>query len=231
MPRENSVPVRGWIPPSMCVCVCMWGCIVEHARVWACTSYRKCWIFRLVRALYHSTSVWVNTFLCNCKRLCRNACDCVYVFVRAPSALAKVIHHHEHQMTSPQTPILQLLPFHLPLIHHSDGLAGCHHPPASPPPPFSSSLHLVVHLTQLCCCTESAESSPLATIYKADMGQLWGVLVCVCVCSCVWSCMSPCVLAWWIYNQYSTTSQPLYSCKAVAVLMNCDSHGVHYDSR
>lgn len=57
--------------------------------------------------------------------------------------------------------------------------------------------------------------------HKADMGQVWGVCL----------CMSLCVLVWWIYNQYSATSQPLCSCKAVAVLMNCDSHGVHYDSR
>lgn len=105
----------------------------------------------------------VTLYLCECapvclywKCLCWNASECVFV---CPSLLGKVIHHSKHQMTSPPTPILQLLPLHPPHILHSDGLAGCHQPPSS------SSFPPVLHLTQLWCWGKSAESSPLATVY------------------------------------------------------------------
>lgn len=174
MPRENSVPVRGWIPPSMCVFVYVWLHCWVCMCLWARMSHRKSGIFRFVHTLYHSMCVL------KCKCLCTNTSERVYVCVRAPSALAKVIHHSKHQMTSPPTPILQLLPFHLPHIHHSDGLTGCHHPPSSSS--SSSSLHLVLHLTQLCCCTESAESSRLATVYT----RLTWVRSGVCARACLY---------------------------------------------
>lgn len=64
------------------------------------------------------------------------------VFVWPLSSSYKVIHHSKHQMTSPPTPILQLLPFHPPHILHSNGLALCLHP---------SSLLLYLHsLLSLC---------------------------------------------------------------------------------
>lgn len=43
----------------------------------------------------------------------------------------KVIHHSERQMTSPTTPILQLLPSHPTYILHSSGLDLCQEPPSS----------------------------------------------------------------------------------------------------
>lgn len=102
-----------------------------------------------------------------CKYLCRNAYMrlCVYV-----------IHHSKHQMTSPPTPILQLLPFHPPHTLHSKGLAGFHHAPSSSP---SSSVPHALHLTELWFCGESAESSLLASLYTR---LTW---VRCRVCSCV----------------------------------------------
>ena len=89
----------------------------------------------------------------------------------------KVIHHSEHQMTSPTTPILQLLPSHPAHILHSNELDLCQQAPSS-----SSSLFPgVLPLTLLCCEEEktgNAESSLAATIYTADKGQAW--LGCAC---------------------------------------------------
>lgn len=93
-----------------------------------------------------------------------------------PSSLGKVIHHSKHQMTSPPTPILQLLPFHPPHTLHSKGLAGFHHAPSSSP---SSSVPHALHLTELWFCGESAESSLLASLYTR---LTW---VRCRVCSCV----------------------------------------------
>ncbi len=129
-------------------------------------------------------------FQWKCQWVCLHVCVFVCVFV-CPSRLGKVIHHSKHQMTSPPTPILQLLPFHPPHILHSDGLAGCHHPPSSSSSSsssFSSSFPPVLHLTQLCCCWKSAESSALATVYTRLTWVRRGVCCCmpVRVCMCIW---------------------------------------------
>ena len=139
--KRKLCTVCGWMHPSphVCVRVCAYTClsaflsICERAR----PSYSRS------RAYTLSISVCVRTY-CKCLRKKKKKKMPVCVFVRlwlfvCPSLLGKVIHHSKHQMTSPPTPILQLLPFHPPHILHSDGLAGCHHPPSSSSSSSSSS--------------------------------------------------------------------------------------------
>lgn len=150
----------GCILVCVCICVCVCLCVCICICEYVCVSYRKssAYILLIIVLVYTYSPVLLMS-VSKCHRVC-------LLSVCGPPSSAKVIHHSTHQMTSPPTPILQLLPFHPPHILHSDGLALCHHPPSS----SSSSFRRVLHLTQLCCCSKSAESS-LATIYKADMGQ------------------------------------------------------------
>lgn len=103
-----------------------------------------------------------------CKCLCTDAPHC-----GCPPPHYKVIHHSERQMTSPATPILQLLPFHPAHILRSNGLALCQHPPSS----SSSSFPMCPRIQRHCAAKkeggESAESSLQAAIYNADTGQAW----------------------------------------------------------
>lgn len=123
-------------------------------------------------------SPWECTSFASTVNSCVETPVSLRAFVR-PSRLGEVIHHSKHQMTSPPTPILQLLPFHPPHTLHSKGLAGFHHAPSSPPPSSSSSVPHVLHLTELRFCGESAESSLLASLYT----RLTWVRCRVCSCA------------------------------------------------
>ncbi len=169
MPRENSVPVRGRMRPSLCVCVCVCVYFSVLVCVWAWASYSKSWKFRCVHHSILCVSAHVFAYTVNVCAECVCVCVCLCVYV-CPSLLGKVIHHSKHQMTSLPTPILQLLPFHPPHILHSDGLAVCHHPPSSSSSSSSSSscpaFNSTVPLREKCWLVTAGHS-----IYKADMGQ------------------------------------------------------------